>query len=123
MLIKRTLLAITFSIILFCNTAYSAMATLSWNHDSEPNLAGFKVYYGKSSGTYDLVIDVGNRFDYTVNGLTEGETYFFAATAYDFSGNESDFSNEVIYGVPEVPTLNRGQAKKKEREKKNVDRK
>ncbi len=30
-----------------------------------------------------------------MDGLLPGTTYFFAVTAYDTSGNESDYSNEA----------------------------
>ncbi|MGQ9570185.1 MAG: InlB B-repeat-containing protein [Thermodesulfovibrionales bacterium] len=77
-------------------------ATLSWegpsaNTDGSPitDLAGYKIYYGTSSGNYSEHIDVGNVKNYTIDNLVEGLTYYFAVTAYDTSGNESDFSNEV----------------------------
>ena len=40
----------------------------------------------------------------TVPALTEGMTYFFAATASNASGLESDPSNEVSYSVPTTAT-------------------
>jgi hypothetical protein len=58
-------------------------------------LAGYKVYYGTSSGFYTTVIDAGNVTAYTINNIASG-TYYFAITAYDTSGNESDFSDEVV---------------------------
>ncbi len=80
----------------------SDVAVLTWdppttNVDGSPltDLAGFKVYYGTSSRTYTGSIDVGNVETYTVSGLPKGQTYYFAVTAYDTSGNESDYSNEV----------------------------
>jgi hypothetical protein len=39
-----------------------------------------------------------------ISGLTAGATYYFAAVAYDGSGNESGFSNEIIYAVPAAAT-------------------
>lgn len=76
-------------------------ATLTWdapttNADGTPltDLAGYKVYYGTTSGNYTEVIDAGNVTTYKVENLSPG-TYYFTVTAYDTSGNESDYSNEV----------------------------
>jgi hypothetical protein len=74
--------------------------TLVWDPNSEPDLSGYKIHYGISSRNYTSVIDVGNQLNCTVISLTPGETYYFAATAYNFSGLESDYSNEVVYVVP-----------------------
>ena len=73
--------------------------TLAWDPNREDDLAGYKVYYGTRSWDYDFVVDVGNVTQYTVTGLESDILYYFAATAYDTSGNESDFSDEVS-GVP-----------------------
>jgi len=69
--------------------------TLAWDPNTEPDLAGYKIYYGASSGTYTANVDVGNVTTYTVTGLTPGVTYYFVATAHDNFGNESGYSNEV----------------------------
>jgi hypothetical protein len=77
-------------------------ATLSWVApqtyvDGSPlgdALGGFKVYYGTSSRNYTNVEDVGTATTYVVAGLSPA-TYYFAVTAYDRSGRESDYSNEV----------------------------
>ena len=74
---------------------YSAQVTLAWNPNTEKDLAGYKIYYGTSSGNYDASVDVGNWTSCTIAELEEGQTYYFGATAYDFDGNESDFSSEV----------------------------
>ncbi len=84
----------------------AAQATFSWLPNSETNLAGYKVYYGISSRNYTNVIDAGlpapvnGRIQATVDNLIEGETYYFAATAYDSNGLESDYSIEIIHTVP-----------------------
>ncbi|MEY3289434.1 MAG: hypothetical protein RLZZ419_1676, partial [Pseudomonadota bacterium] len=50
-------------------------------------------------------IDVGNTTTYTVPGLNEGTTYYFAAKAYDSARTiQSAYSNEVNVTVP-VATL------------------
>lgn len=66
-----------------------------WDPNSENDLAGYKVYYGSASQNYTNVIDAGTNNEYTINSLTAGATYYFAVTAYDTAGNESDFSVEV----------------------------
>ena len=73
----------------------SSSATLTWNPNTETDLAGYKVYVGTASGTYGAPIDVGNVTTFQVVNLSQGQTYYFAVTAYDYSGNESGFSNEV----------------------------
>ncbi|MFQ5965361.1 MAG: fibronectin type III domain-containing protein [Candidatus Scalinduaceae bacterium] len=73
-----------------------------WNPNSESDLAGYKLYYGFSSRNYDSSVDVGNQTSYTLTGLVSGVTYYIAATAYDFSGNESNYSAEISYNVPDT---------------------
>lgn len=72
-------------------------ATLEWDPNSEPDLAGYKLHYGPASRSYDTVIDVGNQTTYTLTDLEVGETYYIAATAYNTSGMESGYSNEVVF--------------------------
>ena len=81
-------------------------ATLSWdapttNTDGTEltDLAGYKVYYGTSSGVYDNVIDVAEGTTYTLTDISPA-TYYFAVTAYDEGENESDYSNEVSKTIP-----------------------
>ncbi len=76
---------------------------VSWDPNSESDLSGYKVYYGTASRNYGQVVDVGNVTSRRIGGLQPGVRYFFAVTAYDFSGNESDFSEEVNIVIPETP--------------------
>ena len=68
---------------------------LSWNANKEPNIAGYKVYYGTTPGKYGPEIDVGNVTKFTLGGLIKGQTYYIAIKAYNRSGQESAFSQEV----------------------------
>lgn len=52
------------------------------------DLAGYKLYYGTSPGTYSTSIDVGNVTTYTVPNLDWGTTYYLTVSAYDKTGNE-----------------------------------
>src|SRR5438552_3742989 len=85
----------------------AAQVTLAWDPNTETDLAGYKLYYGTSSGSYPSSVDVGNLTSYTLSGLLEGRTYYFAATAYDLNVNESGLSNEVSKAIADVtpPTV------------------
>ncbi|MBI4768085.1 MAG: FG-GAP repeat protein [Deltaproteobacteria bacterium] len=78
---------------------HCAQITLTWDPNSEPDLAGYEIYYGTSSGNYQWNIDVGNVSSYTLTGLNTGITYYAAATAYNTTGMESGYSNEVIFYI------------------------
>ncbi len=68
---------------------------LAWDPNTEPDLAGYRVYYGLESGDYINFVDVGKATHYSLGNLLEDTTYYIAITAYDTVGNESDFSGEV----------------------------
>jgi predicted phage tail protein len=76
-------------------------ATLSWQPNTEADLAGYKVYRATSSGAYGAPIATlqGNVTQYVSSGLQLGTTYFFVVTAYDREGNESAFSVEVSKSI------------------------
>ena len=80
---------------LFPAHAFGAAASFVWSANTESDLAGYKIYYGTFSGNYTQYVDVGNTTEYTQTGLQDGVTYYFASTAYDTAGNESDFSTEI----------------------------
>lgn len=71
--------------------------TLAWDSNSEPDLAGYRLYIGLSSKNYTQVIDLGLTTQYKITNLSKGTVYFFSLTAYNRSGLESSFSNEVQY--------------------------
>ncbi len=76
----------------------TANVTLTWAANVEPDLAGYKIYVGTNSGTYNYPgspFVAGKVTRYTVAGLPKGQTYVFAISAYDSAGNESPLSAEV----------------------------
>ena len=79
------------------SNAHPAQVTLAWDASTDSNIAGYKVHYGNSSGSYQAVIDVGKTTSCTISTLLDGTTYYFAATDYNTSGGESAYSNEVSY--------------------------
>lgn len=77
------------------SNAGAGQITLTWDPNTQPDFAGYNVYYGTASGTYSTRLNVGNVTSYTVTNLSDTATYFLAVTAYDTASNESDYSNEV----------------------------
>ncbi len=69
-------------------------ATLDWSPNTEPDLAGYRVYHGTAPGTYGPAVDVGLATTHTISGLPAG-THYFTVTAYDAAGNESARAVEV----------------------------
>ena len=79
----------------------AAEVTLEWDPNPESeNVTGYKVYYGYSSGNYEINFNVGNQTTYTIPDLKSGQVYYFAVTAYN-EGYESSFSEEIDYYILE----------------------
>jgi len=85
-------------------TTGTGQATLAWTASLTSGVAGYKLYVGTSPGTYTMSYDAGAATSYTVAGLTSGATYYFATTAYDTSGVESGYSNEVSGVIQQTST-------------------
>src|SRR4029453_6643087 len=106
-MLLRSLLVLLASLSLaFATTpAQAAQVQLAWDAPVQadgtpvPNLAGYKLYSGSQSGQYQAPVSVGLTTTYTVTNLSAGQTYYFAAKAYDSTGKESAFSNEVSVTV------------------------
>lgn len=91
----------TASVMLSLNTSATPSVTLTWNANTESDLAGYKVYRATTSGSYGEPIATlqGNITSYVVTGLQSGTTYVFVVTAYDTAGNESPYSSEVSRSI------------------------
>ena len=59
------------------------------------NIAGYKVYSGTACRNYTNSFYVGNTTNATITGLTDGATYYCAATVVNTAGLESDYSVEA----------------------------
>ena len=93
----------------FATPAAAQSINLAWDASTDPNLAGYRVYAGLSSGGYSQSFDVpaGTTMFAYLNPTT-GTRYYFAVTAYDNQGLESPHSNEVtgVFGGDNVlPTV------------------
>jgi hypothetical protein len=100
-LVVAGLLILLFIILsMLVPSAHAADVTVAWDPNPEPDVAGYKIYYGTSPGSYTASVNAGNITSLAISGLQAGLTYYFAAVAYDSSGNESGFSNEITYAMP-----------------------
>jgi hypothetical protein len=81
------------------NPISDASADLQWDPVVHATLSGYHVFYAKAGTDYQP-IDVGNTTTYSMAGLENGTRYYFRVAAYDSSGNQSGFSNEVYKDMP-----------------------
>ena len=102
---------ITLIFSITAGSAYSANLTLAWDANNEPDLIGYRVYCGDSSGNYTVTHEITSSnpnnpppttCEFT--GLEEGKKYYFAAIAYSDNG-QSDYSQEISYTVPAPPVI------------------
>ena len=82
--------------------AAQTSVTLAWNANTEPDIAGYTIYYGTTSGNWPTSVDVGNVTQYTVNDLTRGSTFYFVVRAYNTEGLYSGPSAEVSAQIPYI---------------------
>ena len=78
---------------------------LSWEPVPDPDVQGYKIYYGTSPGRYfgttgeqgASPIDAGSVSEFRLTGLTNGRLYYFSVVAYDESPRpfQTLFSTEV----------------------------
>jgi hypothetical protein len=95
----KTAILIVF-VIQLGQVSHAAAVRISWLGNAEADLEGYKVYYGTSTHSYQEYIDIGRVTSADIDGLSEGVTYYFAVTAYDITGNESAYSQEVQTSIP-----------------------
>ena len=69
--------------------------TLGWEPDTEPDLAGYRVYRSVGDGPWQKLADVNAVPSYTDNAVEAGKTYHYAVSAIDKSNNESERSAKV----------------------------
>jgi hypothetical protein len=96
--------------ILLPSSIQAASALFTWDppetyEDGTPlgELSGYRLYHGLTSGIYTNHIDVGNSNTVRYSDLLSGCSNYFAVTAIDGLGTESDFSSELaIYVFPSI---------------------
>jgi PKD repeat protein len=104
-------------VVFLVSVGSAADITLAWDANTESDIAGYFIYYrtefmgppdggtGAQEGDSPICVpfEVLNNPDYptyTIHGLSDVENYFFLVTAYNTSGYQSGFSNEVYQLCP-----------------------
>lgn len=92
----RTLSSLQLEIIDTRITNWSSSVLLAWDSNTETNLAGYRLYHGDASRAYPYMVEVGltNQHWLTVSRRVRN---YFAVTAFNTAGLESDFSNEEVW--------------------------
>jgi hypothetical protein len=76
---------------------------LAWSPNPEPDIASYHLSYGTSPGVHTTKVNAGLNTSATVDGLSEGTTYYFVVTATNQAGETSAPSAEISYQEPVVP--------------------
>lgn len=71
-------------------------------NENMADFAGNRIYYGREAGVYEAFIDIGKSGKHPVSGLPQNTTWYFAASAYDHSGNESPLTGPVSAVIEET---------------------
>ena len=79
--------------------AYSLDLSFEWDANTEPDLAGYRVFYREQGQNYDYNNPAweGTETTCTISGLDDQKTYYFVSRAYDTYDNESENSVELSY--------------------------
>lgn len=100
---------VCFMVVPKCVLAQVQSIDITFNHGNEPDLKGFRLYYGNTSRVYGISYWIPLS-DYvappgwmTVPVPLVPGGYFLTATAVDLADNESEYSNEVTLAIPDTP--------------------
>ena len=99
---------IILSLFLLPVFAIAGSATISWQANTDPDLAGYRIYWSTyAGGPYGSSTElITETTSYTITDLAPG-IYYFVVTAIDTSGNESGYSTEVTKTISDMqsPTV------------------
>lgn len=80
--------------------ARDSKVILEWNHSPERDVAGYNIWWSSSyTGRYQYLGTTSKNY-FTDFGAINGRTYYYAVSAYDYSGNESKLSVDKVFATP-----------------------
>jgi hypothetical protein len=107
-----SLFTIAFVHLFLPQHSYGVNVTLSWEPNSEADLAGYRIFYREEGQGYNYNNPAweGTDTTSTIYNLDDDTTYYIVVRAFDEAGNESGSSAEVSYAPSGniAPTSNAG---------------
>jgi hypothetical protein len=96
---KVLLLFVMLTMLLSASIAYCLDLSFAWDANTEPDLAGYRIFYREKGQNYDYDTPAwqGTQTTATLYNLDDNATYFFVSRAYDIYDNESENSVELLY--------------------------
>jgi len=94
--------------ILVPKSVLAGSLLVSWDPVQDSRLAGYKIKYGTTPGSYAQAVDVGSQTSHLLQNLTEGTRYYFVIVGYDSSRVEGAASSEVSGLVLAASTISSG---------------
>lgn len=104
----KWILTVFFLTVIFFSSSFGQInINISWDANNEQDLKGYKIYYGLNPGEYAFHKDVGKTTLESIS-IQDSTDYYVVVTAYDTSGNESNYSKEVfVKGITNQSDFNR----------------
>ena len=109
---KKLFVLIALATLLMAAPAFAATnVTLRWDANSEPDLAGYRIYRSTIQGSGYVKVGqdvIAPTTEFVDMNVPDG-TYYWVATAFDTDNLESGYSNEVsdtLESLPPAPPQN-----------------
>jgi hypothetical protein len=78
----------------------TASIELVWDQNSEPDLAGYRIYRAPADGDFERLAETSGGPSFSDRSAERGKVYRYAVSAFDKAGNESKRSEAVEAGLP-----------------------
>lgn len=103
MIVPLPLLLTSLALFLAWTAGAASQIALAWEPSPDADVNAYRLYWGGASCTWTNHHELGNVTNVVFTNLSAGGHYYFAVTALNTAGAESEPSNEVEYAVPTKP--------------------